>query len=476
MPRLIVVSNRVARFGQNEANTGGLATALKSALEDQGGIWFGWSGDTVDGEPGPPRREVHGPIIRATVDLQRNEFQRFYTGFSNGALWPLLHYRTDLMDFHQADYEAYQRVNERFAVELMRLLRPDDVIWVHDYQLFPLGSHLRAMGAHHRIGFFLHTPFPPWQIISALPVHSDIAEALAAYDLIGTQTDDDAQCMREFLRRVLQLNFMGEESRAGKTRLRVTAFPISIDARKIAADAARAAGMLQTQSLLKSLDGRALVISVDRLDYTKGILQRIAAIDHFLKRFPERLNDVSFLQIAPPTRDQIPAYRRLQKAVEEAIGRLNGQYAGLDGVPIKYLRKSFAQSTLFGFYRAANVGLVTPLRDGMNLVAKEYVACQDPRDPGVLVLSSMAGAAKELDAALLVNPHDPAATSCAIRQALDMSLSERIARHRALMDKLKQNDLDTWRANFTRALVSRSQEPAVPPFVPAASGAIAIAP
>jgi len=474
MPRLIVVSNRVAHFGQDEANTGGLATALKSALEDQGGIWFGWSGEVVDGEPSPPTKEQYGAVTRATVDLERDAFHKFYTGFSNGALWPLLHYRADLMDFHHAEHEAYQQVNERFAAALMRLLRPDDVIWVHDYHLFPLGSYLRAMGAHHRIGFFLHTPFPPWQVMSALPVHARIAEALAAYDIVGTQTDDDAQCMREFLRRTLHLTVVGEECRSARGRMRISAFPISVDGDRIAADAARTVGSLASQNLLKSLDGRALVISVDRLDYTKGIPQRIAAIEYFLKRFPERLNDVSFLQIAPPSRDQVSAYRRLRKAVEEAIGRLNGQYAGFDSVPITYLRKSFAQSTLFGFYRAANVGLVTPLRDGMNLVAKEYVACQDPRNPGVLVLSSMAGAAKELDAALLVNPHDPIAASAAIRQALDMPLGERIERHQALMQRLKENDLETWRDNFLRSLINRPQEIPIPHLKP--SGVIAVAP
>ncbi|MGF7160208.1 trehalose 6-phosphate synthase [Rhodoligotrophos appendicifer] len=476
MPRLIVVSNRVASFGKDKADTGGLATALKAALGDHGGIWFGWSGEVVDHTPGPPQIEEHGQITRATIDIKKHDFTGFYAGFANSALWPLLHYRTDLVQYSSNDYSAYQRVNGHFAEELLGLLRPDDVIWVHDYHLFPLAKRLRELGAHHRIGFFLHTPFPPWQVMSTLPVHQELAESLQAYDLIGTQTEDDATSMREFLSKELNVSFSGDECQNSPSRLRVRAFPISVDVEAISTQAARTVRSVQSQGILKSLQDRALVIGVDRLDYTKGLLQRIEAVHRFLELWPERLREVSFLQIAPPSRDQVPEYRRLRSAVEEAVGRLNGQYAEFDSVPVKYLCRSFAQSTLFGFYRAASVGLVTPLRDGMNLVAKEYVACQNSQDPGVLVLSSFAGAAKELDAALIVNPHDAEGVAHAIRKALDMKLEERIDRHSALMAKLRSNDLENWRTNYMRALLTKTHEAVVRRLTPNKRDLLAVAP
>jgi len=429
-----------------------------TGLEEAGGIWFGWSGNVAQEAEPAIELDHHGSVIRATIDLPKSDYTGFYTGYANGALWPLLHFRVDLMKYNKDDYAAYNRVNERFARELGKLLEPDDIIWVHDYHLFPLGRKLRQLGMHQKIGFFLHTPFPTWQILSALPVHSDLAEDLAAYDVVGTQTADDANAMQDFMTRASGIRFIGNEARRNNRRVRVQAFPISIDQRRVSIEAAKAVNSLPYRNLRKSLDGRSLIIGVDRLDYTKGLPQRLEAVSTFLKRFPERVDDVTFLQISPPSRETVQAYRKLRTEVEEAVGRMNGQFSCFDSAPLRYLRKSFSQTSLFGFYRAARVGLVTPLRDGMNLVAKEFIACQDPADPGVLILSEFAGASRELDSALIVNPHDTDAVAVAICEALDMRLDERISRYRAAMSKLRDNDLTYWRTSFLRCLAKQGAE------------------
>jgi len=455
MTRLVVVSNRVANFDAKDANTGGLATALKSALEESGGIWFGWSGSVCTTSTPSLHVKHYGRVARATLDLPKADYDGFYTGFANGTLWPLLHFRVDLMKYDREAHAAYQRVNDRFAQELHKLLKPDDIIWIHDYQLFALGRKLRRLGVNQQIGFFLHTPFPTWQILSALPVHRDLASDLAAYDLVGTQTADDAEAMQTFLKRMLGIRFIGSEAPLGTRRLRVQAFPISIDPERVNQEAARAASSQTTRNLRKSLNGRNLILGVDRLDYTKGIPHRLEAVGQFMRHFPERVDDVTYLQISPPTREEVSAYQQLRTEVEETVGRINGQFSGFDAGPIRYLRKSFSQTALFGFYRTARVGLVTPLRDGMNLVAKEYVASQDAGDPGVLVLSEFAGASKELDGALIVNPHDIDAVALAIHRALNMPREERIARHHASMERLRDNDLANWRGSFLKALASQ---------------------
>jgi trehalose 6-phosphate synthase len=343
------------------------------------------------------------------------------------------------MEFRQHDYEGYRRVNRRFASLLSRQVRSDDLIWVHDYHLIPLAEELRRQGLRNRIGFFLHIPWPSPDVFSAMPRGRELLAAFEAYDLVGFQTDQDAANFADCLARA---------GRGEQLKNRIGAFPISIAAKEFAALAAEAAAHPIARKLETSLRGRKLVIGVDRLDYTKGIDRRMESFGHFLEKTPSAKGNVVYLQVTPKTRSEVPEYANLQRRIAEIAGRINGAFSDLDWMPIRYLNRTIRHEALAGLYRMAAVGLVTPLRDGMNLVAKEFIAAQDEEDPGVLVLSCFAGAASELDGALVVNPHDIEETAAAIAQAVAMPLEERRRRWRAMFDHLCSNDVVVWRERF----------------------------
>ncbi|MGA0586116.1 alpha,alpha-trehalose-phosphate synthase (UDP-forming) [Dyella sp. KRB-257] len=449
--RLVVVSNRVALPQQTA--TGGLASAMRAAMRERGGLWFGWSGKV-----GADSAQVHctrdGSIDYATIDLTRTDHDEFYAGFANRALWPLLHYRPDLVDYQRDHLDGYLRVNALFADRLVELLKPDDVIWVHDYHLIPLAARLRERGVKSRIGFFLHTPLPAAGLLIGLPRHRALFETLASYDLIGVHTARDLRALEEyFLHEIGGAMRPGGRIRAADGRsFRAGVFPISIETALVAQTAREAAGLEETARLRDSLQGRALIIGVDRLDYSKGLPERFRAYDHLLERAPALHRKITFLQIAPPSRGSVPEYRQIRRELERLAGHINGKYAAPDWVPIRYVNQSFPHRLLSGYYRTARVALITPLRDGMNLVAKEYVACQDPKNPGVLVLSRFAGAAAELAEALLVNPADPAEVANALERALQMPLRERRQRWRAMMDVLEKQDITVWCQSFLQRL------------------------
>jgi trehalose 6-phosphate synthase len=465
--RLVVVSNRVALPAQT--STGGLASAMRAALQERGGLWFGWSGRIS--ARGELRRQSDGPIDYATIDLSRSDHDNFYAGFANRTLWPLFHYRPDLVDYQREHLKGYLRVNTQFAEQLVKLLGPEDIVWVHDYHLIPLASMLRERGVKNRIGFFLHTPLPAAALLIALPQHRELLETLASYDLIGLHTARDLRALEDyFLHEAGGTTRSGGRLRAANGRsFRAAVFPISIDTAEVARAARDAEACEEIGQLRSSLEGRALIIGVDRLDYSKGLLQRFHAYAHLLERAPELHRQVSFLQIAPTSRGAVPEYRRIRRDLERAAGHINGMYAAPDWVPIRYVNQSFPHSLLTGYYRYARVGLVTPLRDGMNLVAKEYVASQNPKNPGVLILSRFAGAAFELRDALLVNPADTAEVADALEQALKMPLEERRRRWRAMMDVLERYDITAWRNAFLAALTAGVPPPS--PAQPASSAA-----
>ncbi|MEI7035881.1 alpha,alpha-trehalose-phosphate synthase (UDP-forming) [Fulvimonas yonginensis] len=450
--RLVVVSNRVALPRQTA--TGGLASAMRAALQERGGLWFGWSGKCSARSAEELHRLTDGPIDYVTVDLSRADHDDFYAGFANRTLWPLFHYRPDLVDYQRSHLEGYLRVNAIYADQLVKLLEPDDVIWVHDYHLIPLAAMLRERGVRNRIGFFLHTPLPAAALLIALPRHRELLETLASYDLVGLHTARDLRALEDyFLHEVGGAMRPGGRLRAANGRLfRAGVFPISIDTAEVAATARNATAEEGVRELYDSLDGRDLIIGVDRLDYSKGLAERFEAYAHLLERVPELHRHVTFLQIAPPSRGAVPEYRQIRRELERSAGHINGKFATPEWVPIRYVNQSFPHRLLAGYYRVARVGLVTPLRDGMNLVAKEYVACQDPKNPGVLVLSRFAGAAQELTEALLVNPADTAEVSDALERALKMPQRERIARWRSMMDVLERHDITAWRNAFLHAL------------------------
>ena len=450
--RLVVVSNRVALPRQTA--TGGLASALQAALHELGGLWFGWSGKLA-AETGAEVHRLHdAKVDYATIDLSRADHDDFYTGFANGTLWPMLHYRPDLVDYQRSHLEGYLRVNEIFAQHLCKLITPEDVLWVHDYHLIPLAAMLRQRGVRNRIGFFLHTPLPAAGLLIALPNHRELLETLASYDLIGVHTTRDLRALEDYFLHEAgaSMRLGGRMRSAGGRIFRAAAFPISIDTAGIARTASDAGANKEISRLRTSLEGRALIIGVDRLDYSKGLPQRFEAFARLLERAPELHRQVTFMQIVPPSRGSVLEYRQIRRELERSAGHINGKYATPDWAPIRYINKSFPHRLLAGYYRTARVGLVTPLRDGMNLVAKEYVAAQDPDDPGVLVLSLLAGAADELREALLVNPHDLDGVADAIATASTLARPKRIERWQAMMEHLRHNDINHWRQRYLEAL------------------------
>ena len=460
MARLVIVSNRVGAPGERAARAGGLAVAMRDALRQNGGIWFGWSGEIADASSAAPHMETAGKVTYATVDLSQTDHDQYYIGYANSTLWPLLHYRLSLVEYKRRQFNGYLRVNTYLAQQLRPLLKSDDVIWVHDYHLIPFAAELRKLGVGNQIGFFLHTPFPPPELVVSLPHHGLLMEAISAYDLIGFQTAKDTRAFLNYITAVAGGRVLGEDAfEAYGKRSRAAAFPIGIDTEAFARLAEQAVDSVEAHRLRESIAGRSLIIGVDRLDYSKGIPSRFEAIDGLLSDFPDARGRFTYLQITPHSRSEVAQYRALRRQLEAAAGRVNGQYAEFDWTPIRYVNKSFSRQTLAGFYRVARVGLVTPLIDGMNLVAKEFVAAQNPEDPGVLILSRFAGAAQELQSAVLVNPFDVDEMSAALHRSLGMSAEERHDRWVAMMSVIQLNTITTWRESFLHALRERPAAP-----------------
>ena len=452
MARLVVVSNRVA-VPDRGARAGGLEVAIRPALKRHGGLWFGWSGRVADDVPSPMKSVTQDNTSYVTVDLGKDDYQEFYNGFANRVLWPILHYRLDLAEFTRRDLGGYFRVNQYFASHLEKLLRPDDVVWVHDYHLIPLARALRDRGYNNKIGFFIHIPFPPPEIITALPNHDQLIPALCHYDLVGFQTEVDAANFSRYIANECGLSWAsGNSFHFGNRTVAIGTFPVGVETGVLSRLARRAIETDFVRGVLESLSGRAMIIGVDRLDYSKGLPERMNAFERFLANFPEWRGKVTYLQITPRSRVGIPEYADMGRAVGEAVGRINGAYGEASWTPVRYINKAHSRTALVGLYRAARVGLVTPLRDGMNLVAKEFVAAQNAEDPGVLVLSRFAGAAHECAAALLVNPYDSEGVGNAINRALSMPLDERRQRHATNFKALVRNDFSHWSERFLRAL------------------------
>jgi trehalose 6-phosphate synthase len=449
--RLVAVSNRVGPV-RGAAAAGGLAVGLVEALHERGGLWFGWSGRTAAAGRLRLRSEKVDGMTLATLDLTQQELDGYYNGFSNNCLWPLLHFRIDLTRFERGQLETYRRVNARFASALAKLLRRDDLVWAHDFHLIPLADELRRLRVRQRIGFFLHTPFPPTEILSTLPSHETLMRTLFAYDLIGFQTPEDLARFQEHVRRAYGGTARGDTVSAFGRELRVGAFPIGIDVERFHRYAFTAPGSREYARMRRGLRGRDQFIGVDRLDYSKGLLRRMDAFGRYLEMHPKAHGKVILLQVAPVSRGSLVSYRNFRQELDREAARVNGRFSRFDWTPVHYLNRALPRRTLAGLYRASRVGVVTPMRDGMNLVAMEYVAAQDPADPGVLVLSRFAGAAQYLCEALLVNPYDGEETAEAMHLAREMRIQERRRRHEALMRRLRARDVGRWRRDFIAAL------------------------
>ena len=456
MSRLVVISNRVAVPKARGASgaQGGLAGALNAALKTNDGIWFGWSGEEAENPSAEPDVQTHDGVTTATIDLAPQDIEEYYNGYANSTLWPLFHYRIDLAEYSRETGKGYERVNELFADRAAGLIEPDDTVWVHDYHFMPLGERLRARGFENRIGFFLHIPWPPTRLFTSLPYHERLVRTVLHYDLIGFQCNEWLESFLHYCRKELGAEVddaTGKVTFEGRTTY-ARSYPIGIDYDHFQSVGDSGEARQAQQRMMSSTRHRTAIIGVDRLDYSKGLPERIDGLARFFERFPEGNREVIYVQIAPPSREDVESYQQIRETLEAKTGRINGEYSEIDVVPIRYVNKGHSMAELYGCYRASKIGLVTPLRDGMNLVAKEYVAAQDPDDPGVLILSRFAGAAQQLSDALLINPYSNDEIAHAIRQALDMPLEERKARWEKLNACVRDENIGAWTDNFVRDL------------------------
>ncbi len=452
-PRLIIVSNRVAVPDPAGAPVaGGMAVAVKAALKNRDGMWFGWSGNVTDEPTGEPRTVEVNKVTYVLIDLSKTDIQEYYNGLANSVLWPILHYRVDLQEYSRADASGYMRVNRMFADRLSALVRENDVVWIHDYHLMLLARELRSRGHRNRIGFSLHTPCAPPDILQTLPHHREILGGLTYCDLIGFQTENDRDNFAHYLLTQGAMQMRGGYEFDGRF-VRLGAFPVSIETKAYMRLARNAGRSAMVQLVRESLGDNKLVLGVDRLDYSKGIPDRIKGFERFLELNPDWHGKVTLLQLTPKSRSDIKQYGDIESEVTGLIGKVNGRFGDAAWTPIRYVNRSYSRTVLAGLYRAAHVALVTPLRDGMNLVAKEYIAAQDPDDPGVLMLSQFAGAAKELTRALIVNPHETDAVAAALKRALAMPLEERRERHAPMLAHLLKNDIRKWAKTYLSALI-----------------------
>lgn len=460
--RLVVVSNRLPSVGRRKGRqqpVGGLATALAAALSQSegGGLWVGWSGRTSGEEDrGLAESRISEGVTLAGLDLTRREYEAYYNGFANKTIWPLFHSFPTHADLSVWQLEVYKSVNAMFAHALAPTLRKNDVVWVHDYHLMFLGRELRRADWGGRLGFFLHIPFPSLDILGILPEFTDFLRALHEFDLIGFQTTVDRDNYVYASQRKLGAEWDGKVLQCGTEGQRVGVYPIGIDVDKFLPGPGSSSDAEDRKSMRTSLGSTKFILGVDRLDYTKGIPERALAFEILFKLRPELKRNVSFIQICSPSRTGVQQYREQKELMDTLVGRINGGLAEFDWEPMRYLYRSYPQSDLVGFYNEASVGLVTPLRDGMNLVAKEYVAAQNSNDPGVLVLSQFAGAAEELAEAVVVNPYVPESTAQGMLKAIEMPLEERRQRHGALLERIRSRTIHKWARDFLNDLKQNS--------------------
>jgi len=484
--RLIVVSNRlpvVLRKDDDDhwilkPGSGGLVTALAPVLSHRGGLWVGWPGIAVEPD-GEWEKVLAGGFRQRGYDLvpvvlSEDEVDGFYYGFSNSVLWPLFHDEANACNFDPDFWYAYLEVNRKFAAAVVAHSTRDDFIWVQDYQLIHAAELIREQQEDRRLGFFLHIPFPPPDLFQRLPWRGPVLAALLAYDLVGFQTLRDLRnflaCVHRFLGGVEVSEEPGGVAhlRVGERTVHAGAFPIGIDYREFHDMAADDETERRMRELSARLGGHEVILGVDRLDYTKGLPERLLAYEHALRRFPELREKVILVQLVVPSRENVPEYQELKSELDELVGRINGKYSTAGWVPVHYLYRSLPRRDLVALYRMARVGLVTSIKDGMNLVAKEYCACQVD-EPGALVLSEFAGAASQLsDGALLINPHDVEHTADVLKQALEMPLVERRRRMETMQKVIAEQDIFWWVERFLSVALGEGKEApeALRDFVP----------
>lgn len=465
--RLLVVSNRLPIVlsrdedrWQVSAGSGGLVTALAPVIKANKGLWIGWPGcgDEAPVEPLLDQFAAAEGYHMASVPLSQEEVEKFYLGFSNKTLWPLFHDMLGNCRFSKENWQAYREVNHRFADIVAGHAAEDDLIWIQDYQLALVGAELRRLGLTQALGYFLHIPFPSPDLLRRLPWNKELLRGLLAHDLIGFQTLLDRRnfvnSANMLLPEVEVISRKRNHSllRYGERVVKAGNFPISIDAREFENRARTHEVDEAAWFLHEKLEGRQIILGVDRLDYTKGLPQRFLAFERALEISPDLVGHCSLLQVVVPSRTLVPEYRELKDLLDQESGRINSRFSEAGWVPIHYHYRSLDQVQLLAHYRSCEIALITPLRDGMNLVAKEYCACSLDNN-GVLILSEFAGAADQMgNAALLVNPYDVDATAEAICQAVHMPLEERQQRMRRLRGDIRRSDVHRWVSLFLKSL------------------------
>lgn len=465
MKRLVIASNRLPIVLSREGGAwrifpgaGGLLTALTPVLKQRGGLWIGWPGTSSSQGLGSAlsRESSLAGYTLKPVMLTPTEVHRFYVGFSNQIVWPLFHDLQTSCNFDPSFWTTYQEVNRKFARVIKRNLRRGDYLWVHDYHLMNVAQELRGAGVRVPIGFFLHIPFPPLDMFLKLPWRSEIIKGLLNFDLLGFQTQRDMGNFLDCIKNLAEdMTIEGRGQvvtlRIGRRRIRVGRFPISIDVDEFDGAAQKPEVAKEAAKIRSYLSKRKIMLGVDRLDYTKGIPERLRAFRNALSRFPELRRRISLIQIVVPSRENIQIYQELKNEIELLVSEINGRYSRPGWMPVHYLFRSLTRDELMAYYRCADIGLVTPVKDGMNLVAKEFCIAQVDND-AVLILSEFAGSASQLkDGALLINPYDVEGTSLAIQKAFSMRPKERKSRMLKLRQDIRKQDIYRWVDDFLRA-------------------------
>ena len=474
MGKTVIISNRLPvqlqiSNGKIEAvpSVGGLATGMKSVHSGGDSLWIGWSGLTSEEIP----TELEGQIDKALsklgcskVNLTTNEVNGFYFGFSNRTVWPLFHYFMEYAEFELPNWEIYKSVNQKFADIIAENISEEDTVWVHDYQLMLVPQMVREVKPNVSIGFFLHIPFPSYEIFRTLPWREEVLEGLLGSDLIGFHTYDYERHFLSSVRRLLDLEVHFNEIFKDNRVIKADSFPMGIDYDKFNKAAREQVGKGKEQSDLqrrlhlhkKSAPDAKLILSIDRLDYTKGIAKRLNAFKYFLDKYPEYKEKIRLIVLAVPSRSKVPQYKLLKKEVDELVGRINGELATVSWTPIWYFYRSVPFESLIDLYTSSDIAWLTPIRDGMNLVAKEYVAARTDQS-GVLILSEMAGSAKEMSEAILINPNNFEQIACALYQALNMPLEEQQRRNKQLQNRLKRYNVEKWANDFMDSLLNHKE-------------------
>lgn len=458
MSKLIVLSNRVSLPNPNNHAAGGLAVALQDALETLGGIWLGWNGEKIsDDQDNQFSVQSKLNVHYMTCPLKESQYQSFYSGYSNSVLWPAMHHRDDLIDLENCDYDVYQKVNLMFAQKLFEITSPDDIIWIHDYHFFSVAHHCRQLGMKNRIGFFLHIPFAPVEIWEKIKEAQFLLNNLCEYDVVGLQTERDQSACAHVLNTFVGATQLDTEILMLNQHItRVKCYPIGVNPQAIQKISKLSQPEISAFFNAKDYKDVKTIIGVDRIDYSKGLIERFNAFETFLERHPEFHQQITDIQVACPCRMEIPAYEALYEDLNLKMNQINQEYSQDKWQPVNFTHDTVGHDSLMQLYRFADICWVSSIRDGMNLVAKEYIAAQDVNDPGVLILSKYAGSAEQMPEAILVDPEDPQAMVKALEQAFSMSKIERLERFQQLIQGINDFDIIDWRDAFLKDLNDQS--------------------